>query len=365
MLEIPFIIIVTGVELLLLATAAGAILSDLWILPSAATMAPQPLLTQMRKTLWRVVTASVVLLAVFVATELLLRSANMSELPLGQAYTEIDTVLFKTHYGFLWLLRAGALLGLAVTPLIYWRNTASRIASASALLILIVIVTSFSGTGHAGDDGILSTANIANSLHILGALMWGGGIIAFTFLLLPPLRRGGESARTLLAVAGLRLSTLAGIGLALTILAGIYNAWHLVGSWHGLWTTLYGQLVLAKIILISGMIGLGAIHRYRYVPSLQVHAGRPRPASLIPFSVFLGSVENDTLITRFRRSLLVEALLLVAVLSMAATLSQQIPAAHMKHHHMSGQTHMETGTGTPSVLPMRYQTPGHTQNRNS
>lgn len=363
MTEIPFIIIVTGVELLLLATVAGAVLSDLWILPSDATMAPQALLTQMHNALWRVVIACVVLLAVVVAAELLLRTANMSELPLGQAYTEIDTVLFRTHYGFLWLVRAGSLLGLAVAPLVYWRNPASRIASGCALLILIIIVTSFSASGHAGDDGVLSTATIANSLHILGALLWGGGIIAFTFFLLPPLSRGRESTRTLLAVAGLRLSSLAGIGLGLTILPGIYNAWRLVGSWHGLWTSLYGQLLVAKIILIVGMIGLGAIHRYRYVPSLQVHAGRPRPTSLIPFSGFLGLVEGDTLITRFRRSLLLEALLLVAVLTMAATLSQQIPPAHAEHNHMSGQARTETGSRILSTLPVQYQTTDRTQKR--
>lgn len=350
MSETPIIVIAISVELIVLTTAAGAVLSDLWLLPSPPAGTLQPLLTQTRNTLWRVVAACVMLLVVAMAAELLLRTANMSGLPLTEAYTEIRTVLFKTHYGFLWLWRAGALLGLAVTTLFYWRNAASRIGLGSALLILIIIVTCLSASGHAGDDGMLSVANVANSLHILGAMMWGGGIIAFTFFIMPLLTRGREPDRVLLAAASLRLSTLAGIGLGLTILPGIYNAWHLVGSWHGLWTTRYGQLLITKIMLITGMIGLGAVHRYRYVPSLQVNAGRPRPATLLPLPRFLGLAGGDAIAMRFRRSLTLDAILLAAVLGAAAMLSQEMPAAHAQHHHMAGQARTETSTMISSTL---------------
>jgi putative copper resistance protein D len=350
MSETPIIVIVISVELIVLAAAAGAVLSDLWLLPSPPAGTPQPLLTQARNTLWRAVAACVTLLVVAMAAELLLRTANMSGLPLTAAYTEIHTVLFKTHYGFLWLWRAGALLGLAVTPLFYWRDAASRIGPGSALLILIIIVPCLSASGHAGDDGMLSVANVANSLHILGALMWGGGIIAFAFFILPPLTRGRAPDRALLAAASLRLSTLAAIGLGVTILPGIYNAWQLVGSWHGLWTTRYGQLLMTKIMLIAGMIGLGAVHRYRYVPSLQVNAGRPRPATLLPLPRFLGLARGDALIMRFRRSLTLEAILLAAVLGAASTLSQEVPATHAEHNPVAGQVRTETRAMISSTL---------------
>lgn len=339
MLENPTIAITMGGELIALAAATGAAIGDVWMLPAPASAGPQLLLAKLRVTLWRLLGLGALVFALAAAAELVLRTASMSELPLRQAFSEIGTVLAKTHYGQLWLWRAAALLGLAATWLIRRRYSAPRILPVGALAALVVMVISLSASGHAGDDGLLSMANIANSLHILGALLWGGGIIAFALVILPMMSRDQEPNQALIAVSSLRLSTLAGIALALTVLPGIYNALTLVGTWHELGATLYGQLLAAKIILVAGMIALGAVNRYRYVPSLQVQAGRPPPRSLIPLPRCLRSAEDTASAGYFLRSLQVEALLLLAVLSLAAALSQQVPAAHAEHDSMSDHAH--------------------------
>ena len=97
MLENPAIIIATGVELVALATITGAVLGDLWILPAPASADPQRILIKLRLALWRVLGLCAIVLVVSAAAELLLRTASMSELPLRLAYTEMSTVLFKTH----------------------------------------------------------------------------------------------------------------------------------------------------------------------------------------------------------------------------------------------------------------------------
>ena len=79
------------------------------------------------------------------------------------------------------------------------------------------------------------------------------------------------STQALLAASSLRLSRL-----AVMLLSGIYNAW-----------SLFGRLLVAKIILVGDMIALGAVNRYRYVPSPLVQAGQPQPRSVLPIPHFL------------------------------------------------------------------------------
>jgi putative copper export protein len=207
---------------------------------------------------------------------------------------------------------------------------------------LTVIALTLSAAGHAGDDGVLSLANLADWLHIMGAFLWGGGILATAAIIFPLLLNAPQPERELAAFAGLRLSTLAGIALGLVLVSGMYNAWLQVGTWHGLWSTLYGRLLVAKLLLVAGMMALGAVNRYRYVPALQRHAGRPEPRMLVPVPGFLRSGNEGAAASHFLRSLWVEALLLVGVLILAAALSQQTPAAHAEHDDMPEHMHSDT-----------------------
>ena len=339
MLENPTIVAVTGVELIILATAMGAAAGNLWVLPSAQATEP-PGLVQARAGLWQLLGLCLIAFTMIGAIELLLRTAGMSDLPLTKAFTMIGTVLLKTHYGHLWLWRNAALLVLWAAWALYRRQGLSRAMSVTTFTALSAIVLTLSASGHAGDDGVLSPANIANWLHIMGAFLWGGGIIATAVVIFPLLLQGGEPLRELIAAASLRLSTLAGIALAMVLIPGIYNAWLQIDSWHGLWTTLYGQLLVAKVALVAAMAALGALNRYRYVPAIQRYAGRPEPHTLFPLPRFLRGGNDDAASPlRFFRSLRVEAALLLCVLLLAAALSQQTPAAHMDHENMAGHVH--------------------------
>ena len=339
MLENPALVAVTGGELIILATAMGAVAGNLWILPSAKPAEP-PSLMQACGRLWQLLGLCLIAVTMAGALELLLRTAGMSDLPLLKAFTMIGTVLLKTHYGHLWLWRNAALLILWAAWALYRRQGLSRPMSITAFAALSAIVLTLSTSGHAGDDGVLSPANIANWLHIMGAFLWGGGIIATTLVIFPILRQGGEALREQIAAASLRLSTLAGFSLALVLIPGIYNAWLQIDSWHGLWTTLYGQLLVAKVALVAAMAALGALNRYRYVPAIQRHAGLPEPHTLFPLPRFLRDGTDDAASPKqFFRSLRVEAALLLCVLLLAAALSQQTPAAHVDHEDMAGHVH--------------------------
>lgn len=334
----PAVVAVTAFELFVLAAAVGAAAGALWILPR---MDGGPvLLSDPQRRLWKLLGLSALLFTLLSAAELLLRSAAMSELPLAEAAAAVPTVLFKTHYGDLWLARMAALTLLWIAWGVARFKPAGRAAPTVALLALAAVSYSLSSAGHAGDDGLFTLINLANTLHIVGALLWGGGIIVSVLIVFPALLWiDTPVARELVAASSLRLSTLAGVALALVLIPGVYNAWLLVGSWQALWDTTYGQLLSAKLLLVAAMMGLGALNRYRYVPAAQEYGGRPAPATLVPLPRFVRIAGTLAAVRHFVRSLRLEAMLLIAVLALAAALSQQTPAVHAEHDDMAEHHH--------------------------
>jgi len=331
-------VVTTAVELVLLAAAMGAAAGALWILPATTTEHhASQLLEELRLRLWKLLGVCLPILTIAALFELLLRTANMSETPLQEAYTQISIVLLKTHYGDLWLWRMGAVLLLWVVWGMQKRMLDKRILSTLGVLALATISFTLSTAGHAGDDGLFTLVNAANTLHIIGAFLWGGGIIALTLIVLPALLRSEHAAqgRALIADTSLRLSTLAAVALAMVVIPGVYNAWLLIGSWDRLVTTSYGQVLIAKVSLVGVMALLGALNRYRYVPAAQEYAGRPVPRTLFPLPRFIRIGGTLAAVLHFLRSLRWEMTLLIAVLALAAALSQQTPAIHVSHDDMS------------------------------
>lgn len=331
MIDNPVTVAVTAIEVVILAAAMGAVAGALWILPAGNNTSSPQNPPHLHRRLSTLLGLCLIALTFTSLAGLLLRTASMSELPVWSAFPALGTVLFKTHFGELWLWRAAALLALWIIWALQRRHLSARGLSAGAFLALAAIIFTLSGSGHLGDDGLLSLANLANTLHIIGAFLWGGGIIAMMVIILPALLRDRTAARELIALTSLRLSTLAGIALAMVLVPGIYNAWLLVGSWRGLWENLYGQLLLAKIVLAGAMAGLGALNRYVYVPAIQRHAGLPEPRILLPLPRFMHTHDDAGSPRHFLKSLRVEAALLIGVLAFAAALSQQTPAAHDEH----------------------------------
>jgi putative copper export protein len=50
--------------------------------------------------------------------------------------------------------------------------------------------------------------------------------------------------------------------------SGLVNGWFLVGNVSGLFATPYGQLLLVKVVLFTGMLALAVSNRFWIVPSL-------------------------------------------------------------------------------------------------
>jgi copper transport protein len=98
-------------------------------------------------------------------------------------------------------------------------------------------------------------------LHFASAGIWIGGLAALLVGLAA--LRGPERGR-----AARRYSTLALGAVVVLAASGTLRAIDEVGSWHALFATSFGRLILVKTALLAILVGLGARNRYRSVPRL-------------------------------------------------------------------------------------------------
>lgn len=126
--------------------------------------------------------------------------------------------------------------------------------------------------GHgAATEGPGGTVHLVSDIfHSLAAAVWVGALTAFFILLWPHQPAAPERSRAL--HAALRgFSGLGSILVATLVTTGLVNSWFLVGidRLGGLWTTDYGRLLLAKLLLFAFMLALAAANRFRLTPALQ------------------------------------------------------------------------------------------------
>lgn len=124
-------------------------------------------------------------------------------------------------------------------------------------------------TGHAANAAASwhDLSMISMELHVLGAVLWTGGLLAVIMLLI--------ANRTLLADVLPRYSKLATVCVFLTAGTGVFNGWfelYLTPGVHwyvALFSTGYGRILLGKIVCVLAAGLLGAQVRFRLLPAIR------------------------------------------------------------------------------------------------
>ena len=212
------------------------------------------------------------LLLVIGLVDLMLRSQMITGRHGSEVWPALPTVLFKTHFGSVWMARISLLCLLGFTSTV---PKTERLALAACGLLL----GTSSLSGHAADSGTLSLAVLLDWLHLLAVSAWVGGL----FYLASVLRRWIAAAEPEVGSLALitsvkRFSTLAALSVAIILATGSYQIWHRVGSLAALLQTQYGQTLLAKLLLVLVLLGLGAFNRYVILPKFSRHSAGPSPA---------------------------------------------------------------------------------------
>jgi putative copper export protein len=244
---------------------------------------------------------------------LILRSMEMGGVGISEIETVLPTVLLKTHFGGMWMLRLAGLLGAWAI----WWAAKRRMASASyfwaggLLLAAVIIAFTRSSSGHLGDFGDFSTAQLGDWLHLSAVSCLAGSLVAIAVLFPPSPVRTEEEFEQLSLLAD-RFYFLFGPLLAILVFTGWHSSWLLVGSFLALSANSYGWLFCLKLLLFL-------VLACRYItPPRQGRDHRPY-------------------VTSFLRRTKHEAFLVTAIILCVSTLIHQVPARHLAHLAVSGE----------------------------
>jgi copper resistance protein D len=180
-------------------------------------------------------------------------------------------LLTGTSMGTAWQLRMAALTAaLILSPFLHWRP---GIALPGIVLATAVALATLAWTGHgAASEGVAGWTHLASDIiHLIASAAWLGALVALIVLIFKPARKMSAEHLSLSHDALAGFSTVGTILVALILLSGLINGWMLVGPSHlgAMFTTLYGRLLLAKLLLFAAMLGLAASNRFRLTPALE------------------------------------------------------------------------------------------------
>lgn len=222
----------------------------------------------------------------------------------------LSFVITGTGLGMAIVARAAIAL-LALVMVIAWKP--GRATWRLMAVLGLLVAASFAWTGHgAATEGPGGAVQIvADIIHAVAAAVWLGALAALTILLLR--RTAPDDPAIHRALHG--FAGLGSFAVALLVVTGLANSWFLVGPDRigSLGTSLYGQLLIAKLVLFVLMLGLAADNRFRLTPSLGLKLQRVEDS--------VGALH------RLRRSIAAETALGVAVLGLVAVMGTLPPPA--------------------------------------
>jgi len=315
---------VRWVTLLAMAAMLGALVVDTLIVPRPITAA--------RARRWAV-TAAVVLLVGTVG-ELILRTSTMTGSAWAAVASGLPTVVERTHFGRIWIVRAASIVAIA-----FLATRSRRGPRLAALALAAVVALTTALTGHLADWGDLTPSVALDWVHVLAACAWTGGVAVLATIS----ARAGWAPPVLTTVAA-RFSRLAGICLFAVLATGVYNAWVQLPGLRALWTTDYGRILAVKVALVAVLAGLGCVNRYAVVARLDERRRRRglarifRRVELVLAGPRPGA--RGRLPARFIAFLAAEATLAVTVFACSALLGEATPPRHAAtgHHHVQEPT---------------------------
>lgn len=148
---------------------------------------------------------------------------------------------------------------------------AARRAPRSASVFVVAALTALAFSGHANSAHPRALALASDSVHLLAASVWLGGIAHIAWAWLPRVRQLDRQARRA-AMEGVlaRFGRVALPAFLTLAAAGVVNAVIELDSLSALWQDGYGQVLLVKVALVGSIALASYAHAIRIRPRLLV-----------------------------------------------------------------------------------------------
>ena len=144
----------------------------------------------------------------------------------------------------------------------------------------VAVLCSFTLAGHAQLSGVLTQSLLL--LHLFGLAFWLGALLPFHWIC------QHSDTSNLISLAH-RFGVLAIFHVGLLLIAGMTYAYVLLGDLNLIFTTSYGNVLLTKIVLVSLLLTLAALNKFKLVPLLKKNPiqGVRRFNSSVQFEIIL------------------------------------------------------------------------------
>jgi len=185
---------------------------------------------------------------------------------------ELGIIARETRWGTGWTWQVAAALLAAGTFFLArralapgWRASAVAASGLGATLPL---------TGHAVAETTFSLATVSQVGHVLGAAVWLGTLLMLLWVGVRGVNPLAVSVRGPAMAAMVRaFSPLALVAAALLGASGLLTAFLYLPSLDALWLTGWGRVLLAKVVVVAGVVGAGFYNWRRVRPDLGDLAG--------------------------------------------------------------------------------------------
>lgn len=202
----------------------------------------------------RIVAIQLIVAALFTLLRILLLTGSMSDSFAGMFDRDMARMLLEAGEGTAASVR---LVGLALAGCALSLNRRLLIP---ALAGAVIAASSFTWVGHVRALHPLLPATLFSCLHLTGVAFWVGA-------LLPLLWSTRESALEVGALAK-RFGTVAVAAVATLVIAGLSMLWMLSHGQPEFWSSGYGTMIAAKLLLVSLLLGAAALNKLWLTPRL-------------------------------------------------------------------------------------------------
>lgn len=222
----------------------------------------------------------------------------------------IGSILVETEIGsaLRWRL-GGFMLALICLVAVNWpgyplrHNGVQRVCVALAVLAAACLMVSVAVQGHSSAVSWLAQTLVG--LHVLAIGAWAGALVPLSLMVHHS--RALQVEPLYVADQLRQFGTYAAGMLLVMVASGLSLFWLLTDGFATLFSTLYGQLFLVKVLTVAAMMALGALHKFRWVPRVR-HAAESTP-------------DDETALKVLGRSIRVETVLAVVVLMITASMT--------------------------------------------
>ena len=170
----------------------------------------------------------------------------------------------QTTFGSSWLIRM--IITVILLGIWFWMDRKSQISKKHHIPMLILslaLIGTSSMIGHGAASGEMAAVAL-DYVHNLVAAIWIGGIIYFVFTLLPALSKLDGMTREKMSLVMIpRFSIAFTIAIGIVIISGPTLMWILESDVGIISQSIYGKLIIAKIVIAVIMVGLGGFFQFK------------------------------------------------------------------------------------------------------